>query len=306
MFTSVIMLGQDKKIDSLSAVGQYKIGSDYLFSYTFEGEKNNDKDKAIYWLTKSAKKDNKDAQLNLGRLYYNIGNYEKAIYWLMKPAKQGHSWAQYKLGHIYKHDWRHIIRKDESVLDCWGKSFYWYKKSLDNGMKIASYELKDLKFRVCTSNTNKNEKKDFLCKKLNFWYGKYRFEELAKLGSRFDQFKLAEVYYERGGEENYKKAFYWFKKSAEAGCELAQNNLALMYDTGKGTLTDKKKAFYWLKKSAESCAIAQRNLGIAYLNGKGTAIDKKKAAYWIRTAYNHGDKGAKKIWEEEELWKYEN
>ena len=56
-------------------------------------------------ITKSAKKGDKEAQNDLGLMYYEgegvPQDYEKAIEWYTKSAEQGHAWAQYNLGLMY-------------------------------------------------------------------------------------------------------------------------------------------------------------------------------------------------------------
>jgi len=65
------------------------------------------------------------------------------------------------------------------------------------------------------------------------------------------------------------------------------------------------QSFNDIKKSAEQGdAKAQFNLGTMYYNGEGTLIDKKQAAYWIKKSYENGFEKAKKVWNENELWKY--
>ncbi len=102
------------------------------------------------------------------------------------------------------------------------------------------------------------------------------------------------------------QSFEETKRLAEQGDASAQFMSGVCYFFGKGTLKDPKKAFYWFKKSAEQGdAKAQFNLSICYKNGEGVIKDLKKAAYWCKKAYENGSEKKKKLWEDNELWKYE-
>ena len=102
------------------------------------------------------------------------------------------------------------------------------------------------------------------------------------------------------------QSFEETKKIAEEGDVEAQYNLGNHYYFGKGTLKDSKKAVYWYTKAAkQDYTNAQYNLARCYENGNGTQKNQKKAAYWCKKAYENGHENAKKLWENEELWKYE-
>ena len=43
-----------------------------------------------------------------------------------------------------------------------------------------------------------------------------------------------------------------------------------------------------------------------YCEGEGVLKDYKKAAYWIKKTHENGNPDAEGIWNEYELWKYDN
>ena len=88
----------------------------------------------------AAEKGDAEAQLNLGRCYYNgdgvTKDLEKAAYWCRKAAEQGHAKAQFNLGWCYE--------KGEGVPKDLEKAAYWYQKAAEQGRKEAQEELKRL------------------------------------------------------------------------------------------------------------------------------------------------------------------
>ena len=84
---------------------------------------------AIQWYQVAAEQGSRDAQLNLGRIYYK-GKYAKQDYkmaaeWFLKAAEQGEPVSQRLLGNIY--------RKGLGVKENDDEALKWYKKSADQG-----------------------------------------------------------------------------------------------------------------------------------------------------------------------------
>ncbi|PPK80675.1 hypothetical protein BXY41_106266 [Lacrimispora xylanisolvens] len=81
---------------------QYRLGQ---MLYTGTGTQK-DIDKAIYYLEKSARLGNANAQYMLGKIYLDVHcgkfNVEKALRWLTKASDNGNALAQYALGKLYR------------------------------------------------------------------------------------------------------------------------------------------------------------------------------------------------------------
>ncbi len=93
--------------------------------------------KAFKWLMKSAVEGNKDAQLEIGDMYYfgqwATKNYKKSFKWSMKSAKQGNARAQHAMGGMYFYG--RGVKKD------YKKAFEWFMKSARNGLPVGQYNV---------------------------------------------------------------------------------------------------------------------------------------------------------------------
>ena len=117
------------------ADAQYKL----VFNYAGGRGVEADMDKAIFWLKKSAKSGNSDAQLDLGIKHY-IGKTEgilkddnKSIEWIKKSAEQENAKAQGRLSTEYALG--EIVEKDMVL------ATYWLKKAANSGNSDAQYNL---------------------------------------------------------------------------------------------------------------------------------------------------------------------
>ena len=80
-----------------------------------------------------------------------------------------------------------------------------------------------------------------------------------------------------------------------------------MYRDGRGVTEDFEEAFIWFSIAAEQgIAISQCNLGLIYLEGKGVPESLIDAAYWINLSRGQGYEYAEELWNEHELWKFED
>ena len=80
-----------------------------------------------------------------------------------------------------------------------------------------------------------------------------------------------------------------------------------MYRDGRGVAEDFEEAFIWFSIAAEQgIAISQCNLGLIYLEGKGVPESLIDAAYWINLSRGQGYEYAEELWNEHELWKFED
>lgn len=171
-----------------------------------------------------------------------------------------------------------------------GQSFDEMKQKAVNGDALAQLNLADEFY------------KDENMKEALYWYMKS-----AKKGVKEAQYKLANMYSSAEGTSmNLKHSIFWYKKSAMQGHALSQYKLGVMYSLGIGLSTDINKSIYWYNKSAEQGEVlAQLDLGLLYIYDQGDIKDLKKAAYWISKAKEKGNAKASNIWDEFELYKYQ-
>ena len=120
----------------LRAKIQLVIGCRY---YAGEGVEQNTQ-KAIEWITKSAEQGNASAQYMLGVMYYKVEGIEKdekkAIKWIGKAAEQGNASAQYILGVMYYNG--EGVEEDEK------KGIEWIRKAAEQGNEEAKNTLDEI------------------------------------------------------------------------------------------------------------------------------------------------------------------
>ncbi|MCL2389923.1 MAG: sel1 repeat family protein [Endomicrobia bacterium] len=119
-----------KQVAEQGLIGTFAAPGDKL--YTLEKPKK-DYTAALYWLTKSAKQGNADAQLILGRMYVNgegiNQNYKEAVKWFRKAAEQGNVDAQYSLALMYSLGTG--VKRNRM------EEFYWCRKAAEQNHKKA-------------------------------------------------------------------------------------------------------------------------------------------------------------------------
>ena len=140
-------------------------------------------------------------------------------------------------------------------------------------------------------------------KKALFWLTK-----AAEQGHVKSQHSVGFMHYKGEGTQiDYETAFHWYTKAAEQGYTPSQNNLGCLYRDGRGVTEDFEEAFIWFSIAAEQgIAISQCNLGLIYLEGKGVPESLIDAAYWINLSRGQGYEYAEELWNEHELWKFED
>ena len=98
---------------------------------------NNSAGASVEDITKSAKKDDKEVQYNLGLMCYKgkgaPQDYEKAIEWFTKSAEQGDARAQFSLGWMYAEE-KGTPQDDKQAV-------HWYTKSAEQGERGAQNNL---------------------------------------------------------------------------------------------------------------------------------------------------------------------
>ena len=204
----------------------------------------------------------------------------------------------------------------------WELSFYWGKKSAEQGFSIAQYEL-GVNYYFGKGTEKNSELGVYWWKKSakqghvsaqynlaeiyyyeegterNFELAFYWYEQAAKKGHASAQYRLAGMYYYgEGAERNFELAVYWYKQAAEKGHAFAQDNLADIYYYGEGAERNFELAVYWYKQAAEQGYVsAQYNLAVMHYHGRGTERNLELAFYWLKKAADQGYAPARRILE---------
>lgn len=103
---------------------------------------NQDKEKALYWLTTAANQGDARAQYALAEIHFKGAwgleqDQLKAVNLYRASARQGHPLAMYEMGHMYDHG--HAVEKNLN------QALEWYEKAAREGVPAAIEKLKELK-----------------------------------------------------------------------------------------------------------------------------------------------------------------
>lgn len=196
--------------------------------------KEEDYQKAVIWLRKSAEQGYAPAQSRLG-YYYWAGqglkkDFEQAVFWYRKAAEQGNEIAQYNLGVCYANG-QGVEKSDNS-------SFIWIKKAAEQGYDAAEYKLGQYYFYA--KGTTENYQLAFE------WFGK-----AAEQNHPCAMYNLGVCYANGYGvKKSIEKALEWYKKSSDKNDANAEYALALLLLEGNGVEKDSITAADWLLHSA--------------------------------------------------------
>ncbi len=269
------------------ADAQYKL----VFNYAGGRGVEADMGKAVFWLKKSAKSGNAEAQLDLGIKHY-IGSTKgipkddnKAIDWIQKSAEQGNAEAQdhlsieYALGEIVEKDMKKVI--------------FWLKKASKGGVASSQHRLGVMYLYGHDMLMDKKK-------------GLYWLKNSANQDYIDSQKALAEHYLTGDLEKTAADGLYWLKKAAKLGDSGSQLEAGRYYNLVKKDYSESAK---WLSMASDQDnKEAQGMLAGMYIFGKGVEKNMSKAKELIEKAYESNNldikERAKKKWEEFELWKY--
>jgi TPR repeat protein len=230
------------------------------------------KNKAMYWLNKSATQGNADAQYELGKiLSLDNKSWQKGKHWLTQAALRGHIQAGYALAALLSNkgdqaknsqtSWRwlyHGLRNNDA------KTYYNLAISLHQG--LLGLPKDDSHFAP--------------------WL-----RQAAVFGITFAQNDFAA--YQLSSSNKAKNSIQWLTKAAQKNDIKAQFNLGLVYARGLGVTPNDNKAIHWLSQAKENNnAKAEMMLGVYYALGRGAGRDEKQAAYWYEAAANDGEPDA--------------
>ena len=224
-------------------------------------------------LKEYAKEGNVDAQLNLGKCYFNEGEKEDAAKWFYAATKNGNKEAEQLLFSFYSKDLERYAKEGnvDAQLNL-GKCYFNNEEKED----AAKW------FYTATKNGNKEAEQ-----LLFSFYSKY-LEKYAKEGNVDAQLNLGKCYFNEGETEDAAK---WFYTATKNGNKEAEQLLFSFYSKS-------------LEKYAKEGNVdAQLNLGKCYIGIE----QKAKAAKWLYTATKNGNKEAEQLlfsFNSKELEKY--
>ncbi|MDR2170394.1 MAG: sel1 repeat family protein [Planctomycetaceae bacterium] len=249
--------------------------------YLIDAKKNDvwdegGKSDAAKYLYRAAKKGDKEAQFQLGKLCvkYNWGmvaiirevSRELAIQYLTNSPEKLDAELLYDVGKLFevgrggKKDYAEMIK--------------WFTQSADKGFLDAQFEIatryrfgighfpQDEKksseyYQKCAAGADENSPNIQLCKGVCFQYG-------------------------YGRDKNAAEAEKWLRKSAEQGFARGQTALGIfLEETAEGGIKKRQEAFEWYKKAAEQNDVyAMMKTGNFYHRGVGAPPDDKLALKW--------------------------
>jgi alpha/beta superfamily hydrolase len=151
-------------------------------------------------------KGDREAQFNLGNMYYNgqgvLQDYKEAVKWYRKSAEQRYKGGQYNLGFMYE--------KGRGVVQDYKEAVKWYTKSAEQGLVQAQFNLGNM------YRKGQGVLQDY--KEAVKWYRKS-----AEQGYAYAQNNLGVMYEDgKGVAQSLQEALKWFKKVAEQGNALEQ------------------------------------------------------------------------------------
>ena len=241
--------------------------------------------------------------------YYSNGFYvnqdnNKQIAWLSKSADAGYANAQWRLG--YKYEYGEDIIKD---ID---KALELYRASADQGDSEAQWRLGDLYIDIGVTQDFKKAlelyEKSVLqgnshAKSCLAYL--YHFE----LGVKKDIDKALELYMQAAEKENDDMALcnigvifedekndpvsakYWYERGTKLGHSFSAFNLGQLYEKGISVDKSINKAIGLYKiacNAEEPCPHATYQLGFLYYNGYGVKRNLKKAKEYFEKAIKQG------------------
>ena len=219
-------------------------------------------------LTKKAESGDRQAQYDLGMVYY-AGKYELprnvelGAEWFLKSAQQGHTEAQFATGRCYFYG--RGVPRDRVV------GAEWYHQAAMKDHIQATYELGDCYF------IGEGVKRDH-AESLK-WFSKS-----AAQGEKGAQFRIARIF--EDGDPSVRdplKALEEYKKSANGGNAYAEYLVGTYYEQGKGVPQDIARAIQSYKIAAPKSEDARARLAYFYGQGIGVSADPVEAYKWLET-----------------------
>tara|TARA_B100000424_G_scaffold268057_1_gene262100 strand:+ start:1871 stop:3169 length:1299 start_codon:yes stop_codon:yes gene_type:complete len=230
-------------------------------------------------------------------------NFKKAYHYCMLSAINGFGGAQCDIGQMYSEGTK--INKN---ID---KAIYWFKKSAENNIPEANYNLYTLlegkedsliylknavdqgyanaKFTMAMKHTENDEDKYLLL------------IQSGHQGYFPAQFHLGVYYFNGmlGLKKDVKMALYWFEKASKLGDCFAKFNLGVIYENKDYGFNNDKLALKCYSEAAEM-GMAEAQLKLSMIHAKGLFKVKKNsniAFKWLKKANYNGSEEANELYE---------
>ena len=256
--------------------GIYRLGLCYENGYGVERDVN----AAITQYIRAAREGLKEAQMALGRIYFEERDYEESAKWYRWAAFRapyiGQSdtnlmnQAKFNLGVIYLHGLG-VERNLSEALNL-------FEKSAEQGDAKASFYAAEMYFNGegCRRDAQKALRTLEISFDRGYHYAAYRLGSIYAFG-------------EGGVDPDPSQAAVWLGKGAETGLAEAQYALGAMYLAGSGVEKNTDRAVELISKAAEVEYLpALFGLGRLYCEGVGVEKDLEKAKECFRRAADHG------------------
>ena len=231
-------------------------------------------DKAVEWLTKSAKKDNAIAYQKLGAIYADENSkyfdINKAVKCLEQSAKIGNHFANYQLGKIYSDP-------DGKFYDL-SKAVSNLQISAEQGNHFANYKLGKI-------YADKDSQFYDLNKAIP------NLQMSAQQGNHFANYQLGKIFADKDSQfYDLNKAISNLQMSAEQGNHFANYQLGKIYADKDSQFYDLNKAIPNLQISAEQGNhFANYQLGKIYSDKGSQFYDLNKAISNLQMSANQGN-----------------
>lgn len=206
---------------------------------------------------------------------------------IIAKAEKGDKLSQYLLGEMLWSEGKRYEKKGlmETASLCLKESYFWVKKSAQQGFSLAQYSL-----GRCYEDGD-GTKVDY--KKAIRWY-----ESASKQGASLAGYQIGLCYEKgRGVKKDYQKAIECYLKVIERdsaivdscgvhwlemydGAEFAKERIGYLYENGLGVSINFIEAMKWYRK-ATRFMLHQYNLGIKYFQGVIVSQNYKEAFKWF-------------------------
>ncbi len=231
-------------------------------------------DKAVEWLTKSAKKDNAIAYQKLGAIYADENSryfdMNKAVKCLEQSSKIGNHFANYQLGKIYS--------------DPNGK-FYDLNKAIPNLQTSAEQGNHFANYKLGKIYADKDSQFYDLNKAIS------NLQISSEQGNHFANYRLGKIYADKDSQfYDINKAIPNLQTSAEQGNHFANYKLGKIYADKNSQFYDINKAISNLQMSAEQGNhFANYQLGKIYADKDSQFYDLNKAISNLQISAEQGN-----------------
>lgn len=196
----------------------------------------------------------------MGKSFYDKGNYTEALNWYKKAAENGSSDAQSELGFMYMNGEGTPVNKSEGAK--------WLLKASENGDFLAQRALGFMYKNGDGVPQNISESNKWLGKASSQFYeaGKNNMKTNGQVALQFfswvyemgqlpynvwSLFHIGEIYYyaEGGVHTDFQEAAKYFKAASDMGNQVAMYYMGICYETGNGVPKDSNMAKQYYSKS---------------------------------------------------------